>query len=362
MAVPQTSLRYAMGINMIKRILFAVFALVLVIFAGACAENEASPSKGGSDTLNSQTDDKTELIKVRLAIDTAAGGSFQIRVAKAQGFFEKYGIDAEISNFAYGIDTVNALLVQQSDTALAADYALVNSLGKGDLVVVSSLTRTNDKSAERTLLFVRDDINSPEDLKGRKLGVQKGTVYEYVWAKYLEKNNIDEGEIEYVLFSTPDEAMVSLQNGDMDAIWMGGAMSSKFTEIKGVKTLGNVFDSDVNISSFLLLERSFAEQNPDAAASILKAVNDGINYIPGHEKETAELAFKELKLPVESVLDDLKYTNFSLGFSQEDFEHLEDIKKWSEDHGILTDKYDLKEKINTEPLKKSFPELLTYTP
>ncbi len=346
-----------------KKLLSVILVLLLVVAVGGCAgkENTQGENTGGANT---QTDDKgeTELVKVRLAIDTAAGGSFQIRVAKSQGYFEKYGINAEISNFAYGIDTVNALLVEQSDTALAADYALVNSLGKGDLVVVSSLTRTNEKSAEKTLLFVKDDINSPEDIKGRKLGVQKGTVYEYVWAKYLEKNNIDESEIEYVPFSTPDEAMVSLQNGDMDAIWIGGALSSKFAEIDGVKNLGNVFDAGVNISAYLLLEKSFVEQNPDTVASVLKAINDGINYIPGHEEETAKLAFAELKLPEDSVLEDLKYTNFTLGFSQEDFEHLEDIKKWSEDHGILTDQYDLKDKINTKPLESSFPELLTYTP
>lgn len=358
-----------------RKVVSVLLVLLFVIGAAGCAKKESTPSAGNnditSDTQNSGTENETqgdstgsetEPVKVRLAIDTAAGGSFQIRVAKKEGYFEKYGIDAEISNFAYGIDTVNALLVEQSDTALAADYALVNSLGKGDLVVVSALTRTNDKSAERTLLFVKDGINSPADLKGKKLGVQKGTVYEYVWAKYLEKNNIDESEIQYVPFSTPDEAIVSLQKGDMDAVWMGGALASKFKDLEGVNTLGNVLDSGVNISGYLLLDRSFVEQNPDAVASVIKAINDGINYIPGHEAETAKVAFEELKLPEESVLEDLKYTNFALGFSQEDFNHLEDIKVWSEEHGILTDQYDLKDKINTTPLEKSFPELLTYKP
>lgn len=355
----------------------ASFLLIFIILLGAagCSQKEKAASTQGNQAENtensedqntegqgSEDQNSAEPVKIRMAIDTAAGGSFQIRVAKNKGFFEKYGIDAEISNFAYGIDTVNALLVNQSDTALAADYALVNSLGKGDMVVVSTLTLTNEKSAEKTLLFARDDINSAEDLKGKKLGVQKGTVYEYVWAKFLEKNNIAADEIKYVPFSTPDEAMVSLKKGDMDAVWIGGALTSKFKELEGVKPLLNILDSGVNISAYLLVERSFAEQNPEKIASALKAIKEGIDYIPGHEEETAKLVYEELKLPEESVLDDLKYTNFALGFSQEDFEHLEDIQKWSEEHGILTDKYELKDKIDTKPLELAFPELLSYTP
>ncbi|WP_099467686.1 ABC transporter substrate-binding protein [Konateibacter massiliensis] len=359
-----------------KKILSAALTLLIAVGAAGCAGASGSSTEKNTEAATTQTtqpaEEKTtgedavadtkEPVTVRLAIDTAAGGSFQVRVANKQGYFEDYGIDAQISNFAYGIDTINALLVGQSDTASGADYALINSLGKGDLVVVSSLSQTNDKSAEKTLLFVKGDISTASDLKGKKLGVQKGTVYEYIWAKYLETNGIAESEIEYVPFSTPDEAIVSLQNGDMDAVWIGGALATKFEQLEGVKVLGNVLDSGVNISAYLLLERSFVEENPEAVAGVLKAIYDGMNYIPGHEEETAKLAFEELKLPEESVLEDLKYTNYALGFSQEDFDHLEDIKKWSEEHGILTDQYDLKDKINVTPLQNSFPELLTYEP
>jgi len=330
-----------------------VFILLTLILSTGC-----SPF----NTAAENTNPPKNLLQTRLAIDTAAGGSFQFRIAKNKKFFEKYGIAAETSNFAYGIDTVNALLVGQADTALAADYALVNALGKGDMTVVSALTRTNEKSATRTILFARDTIHNPEDLKGKKLGVQKGTVYEYVWAKYLEKNNIAASEVEYVPFSTPDEAIVSLQKGDMDAVWIGGALTEKFKPLKGIISFASILDSGTNVSSYLVVDTKFLKQNPNAVASILKALNEGMDYIPDHKDETAALAFKELKLPKDSVLDDLEYTNYALGFSQEDFTHLQDIKEWAESKGILKTNYDLKEKIDIEPLKQAFPDRVTYTP
>jgi len=338
---------------MIKKISYLLLILLVLVVTSAC-----SPSKPAADNKTNTT----ALVKVRLAIDTAAGGSFQFRIAKNKGFFEKYGIDAQTTNFAYGIDTVNALLIGQADTALAADYALVNALSKGNMVVVSALTRTDEKSASRTILFARDTISNPADLIGKKLGVQKGTVYEYVWAKYLEKNNIDPKTVTYVPFSTPDEAIVSLHNGDMDAVWIGGALTSKFQTLKEVKQLATVLDSGVNISSYLMLDASFVKQNPDAVNGILKALDEGIRYIPDHADETADLAFKELKLPKDSVLQDLKYTNYTLGFSQEDFDHLQDVKSWAEKNGVLKTSYNLKDKINIDPIKKAFPDLLTYKP
>ncbi len=340
-----------MKINALKTavLTFSVFTLALT---AACSTSTTENNAAGAQT-GAAGAKQTTPVKVRLAIDTAAGGSFQFRIAKEKGFFQKHGIEPEISNFAYGIDTVNALLISQADTALAADYALVNSLGKGDMTVVSALTRTNEQSAAKTLLFARDHINTPEDFKGKKLGVAKGTVYEYVWAKYLEKNNIDEKEVTYVPYSTPDEAIVSLQKGDMDAVWIGGALVDKFKAIKGVKALIDVSGSGVNISSYLLVDTAFVKNNPDAVSSVLKALDEGIRYIPDHKEETAEVAFKELKLPKDRVLEDLQSTNYTLGFTQEDYLHLQDVKKWVESKGILKDKYELKDKINIEPLKKS---------
>ncbi|MGR6009336.1 hypothetical protein ACT7CZ_19160 [Bacillus cereus] len=59
---------------------------------------------------------------------------------------------AQLSNFAYGIDTVNAVLTEQADTGLAADYALLNSLGKGDMVVISTLLEEM-KNHQKTMSF-----------------------------------------------------------------------------------------------------------------------------------------------------------------------------------------------------------------
>jgi sulfonate transport system substrate-binding protein len=119
--------------------------------------------------------------------------------------------------------------------------------------------------------------------------------------------------------------------------------------------------SGVKISAFQVVDASYLKKNPKTVTNYLKAVKEGIDYIPTHKEQTAELAFKEIKLPKEGVLKDLETVNYVVGFSKEDFEHLQTMKTWLEEKGILKDKYELKDKIDVETLKAAFPETVTYT-
>ncbi|HDR4571482.1 ABC transporter substrate-binding protein [Bacillus cytotoxicus] len=334
----------------LKRIVLSLSMIASLSIVGC----SSSTKEGAGNAKNNEK--KT----VKMAIDTAAGGSFQFRVAEKQGYFKKNEIQARLSNFAYGIDTVNAILTEQTDTGLAADYALLNSLGKGDMVIISTLTRGNEKSLRDNQLLVRSNIKTESDLKGKKLGVPKGTVTEYVWSKYLEAKHINEKHITFVPYSTPDEAIVGMKKGDIDAVWSSGAMTDKFKSINGVKKLDDLKSAGITIDSYLLAKRSFAEKHPEAVENILKALSEGIQYVKNNKQETAKLAFEQLKLPEQDALKDIEKQNYVLGFTKEDKKHLEDMKTWLKKKGKLKDQYELKDKLNLEPLKKAFPESVTY--
>ncbi|TYP70222.1 ABC transporter substrate-binding protein [Paenibacillus methanolicus] len=331
-----------------------LLALATALVAG-CGNAANEPASGG------KAEAAGEPVKVRLALDTVATGSLQFRTAQAQGYFEKYGIEAEVSNFAYGIDTINAMLVERADTGSAADYALLNSLSKGDFKIVSTLSRETEESASASIVIAKgDDIQSAKDLEGKRLGVAKGTVYEYIWSKYLEAAGIDESKVKYVPYSTPDEGLVGMQKGQIDAVIAASIFIDKFLGLEGAHKIGDLSDANASISSYFVVQTKFVEEHPEAVAGILRAVNDSIAYIKDHKEETAQLAFDEVKLPKEGVLKDLEQLTYTVGFSQEDFDHLTEMKQFIMDKGILKVDYDLKEKLALEPLKQAFPDLVTY--
>lgn len=305
---------------------------------------------------------QTKPLPVRLGLDTAAGGSFQFRAAKDQRFFAQHGIEAASFNFAFGIDTVNALLIDRVDTALAADYALVNSLGRGDVVVVSVLSRTTEKTKGNIVLFARTTINSPADLVGKKLGVAKGTVLEYIWAKYLEKNHIDPKAVTFVPYTTPDEAAVGVKHGDIDAVWQLGALIEKFKTYPELKLFSDLGASGTSVTGYLLFQRAFVNKNPAAVGEILLAIQQGADFVRQHKDATGDIAFRELKLPKANVVKDIDRTDYSVGFAEDDYRHLEDIKAWLEARGLLKVNYNLKDKFILAPAKQVIPSLVTFDP
>ncbi|KAB2492729.1 ABC transporter substrate-binding protein [Priestia endophytica] len=329
---------------------FIIFILLLLLSLTGCSTKSSSEANSS---------DK-KLVKVNFGIDTAAGGSLQFRMAKEKGIFKKYGIDAQLSNFAYGIDTVNGMLVGRTETGIAADYALLNSLNKGDMTVVSTLTRTTKERAKDTKLLVKGNIKNAQDLKGKNLGVAKGTVYEYVWSKYLEKNKINEDDIQYVPYSTPDEAIVGLQKGNIDAVWISGALTDKFKSIDGVKEVADLNDSGVKINSYFVVQSSLVKENPEVVTNILKALDESVKYVNDHKEETAKLAFKDLKVPEDDVLKDLERFNYVIGMTEADVVHLEDMKEWLKNKKLLEQDYDLKSKIDASPVKKAVPKAVDY--
>lgn len=337
-----------MSFKMINKIYLFVILSILLFGCG----QETSKTKG-DEGLN----------KVRIALDTAAGGSFQVRAAAANGYFLNKGIQAEISNFAYGIDTINALLTKQTDTGLAADYALLNSLNKGDFVVVSSLTGSSagKSSLDFSEILAVKGIHSPQDLKGKNIGVAQGTVGEYHWARYLEHIGISEDDINYVPYSTPDEAIVGVKNGDIDAVIASGALLEKFKSIEGVHTIDKLNSvKGLNVSSYLVIDRQFAEENTELIAQLILGIKEGIEFVKKNPNETANIAYDELKIAKNDALRDLERINYTLGFTQEDYEHLKTLKQYLVDTGKIKEDYDLDSKLFLEPARQVIPDQVTY--
>ncbi|MDR4945420.1 ABC transporter substrate-binding protein [Neobacillus cucumis] len=331
-------------------ILFSIFTSLLI----AGCSNSSNQSSGSAKANGKESN------TIRMAIDTAAGGSLQFRQAEKKGFFKQQNVDAKLSNFAMGVDTINAVLTEQADTGIAADYVAINSLAKGDLVVVATLTRGNEKTQKANQLLATGNIKSAADLKGKKIGVNKGTVNEYVWAQYLKAHDLSEKDVTYVPYSTPDEAIVGVKKGDIDAVWVSGALLEKFKSISGVHQIDDLTGAGVTIDSYLLAKKSLVEENPKAVENALKALNEGVQYVQNHKEDTAKLAFEQLKLPEDGVLKDLDRNNYVLGFTKEDAAHLEEMKQWMEDKGILSKSFNLDDKLSLDPLKKALPESVNY--
>jgi NitT/TauT family transport system substrate-binding protein len=339
--------------------LLILAALSVVVIAGCGKNTVSTPSSKPSATGNgSSSTVAAPLEKVKIGATSSTFG-LPIHVAKVKGFFAKYGIDPQLSTYAFGIDTLNALVTQQEQFGMAIDYAALSRLGKGGfkLVGVTASPLSNDQQ-----LFVKDTINTPTDLKGKRLGVQRGSTNEYIWFRYLEKNNISNNDVKLVSLTSNAEMLAAFSRGDLDAIWMSKAFEDKALNVKGSKKFAD--ESSINFRSIGLVgaDNSIIKDKPQLVANYLKAVNEANQFIKDHPDEAADIAFQEMKVPKDTTLKELKSYEYDVRFLQEDFNQLNGIKDWAITSGVFKDAFDLKQAINIDSLKSTFPQKVTYKP
>ncbi|QWU16481.1 NitT/TauT family transport system substrate-binding protein [Paenibacillus sophorae] len=311
---------------------------------------------GDAKAETKEASDAPALQKVRIGGDSAIF-SLQFRVAKAEGFFEKNGIDAEISTFSFGIDTLNAVLTDRVDVGEAMDYAALSALSKGDLKVLSLFSSPKATSSK---LYARDGISRPEDLIGKKLGVQKGTVNEYIWGKYFETFHIDKKDVTLVPLQSTAEILAAYDRGDIQAAWFGTAFFDKAEKVEGSKALNDQSAINIRTKGFLVAKDSLIKDKPQISAGLNKALAEASQYITDHPEEAAELAFKEVKIPKDNALREIKNEwEFDVRFNQEDYDQLKEIKEWSVANGYIEQDFKLDDKLALEGLKEAFPDKVT---
>lgn len=333
----------------LRILLAALLIVVLAGMAGCGTKNE----QGAGENAKTQT-----VEKVRIGLDSHPF-SLQFRVANYNGYFKKYGIEPEITTFSYGIDTLNAALANQTDTAIGMDYATLTRLAKGNLRVVSLI---NSPKSSNNVLIAKGDINTPEDLKGKRVGVGKGTVNEYIWARTLGKYKIDKSEITLEPLQSAAEILTAFDRGDVVAGWFDTAFLERALNVEGAKKLIDLSAIDFRMRGYFVVQDSYLKEKPEVVANIFKALDEASKFIKENPEETAEIAFKDLKLPKEGVLAELDLWDFDVRLSQEDVDHLKNVKDWTVANGLIQDQYDLKEKIVVEPLQKALPDKVTYKP
>jgi ABC-type nitrate/sulfonate/bicarbonate transport system substrate-binding protein len=332
-----------------KTIMVMLLIVLGIILLSGCGKNN-------NNSLAEKTDQGK--FKLRIGADSSPF-SFQFRVAKAKGIFEKYNIDAEVQNFAYGIDTVNAVVLDQVDVGEGMDYALSTRLSKDSDLRIAAYIVTPSFDGD-SLYAVGDDIKSPADFKGKNIAVMKGTANEYVWAQTLKKFGVDPKSVNMQYFTSVAEEIASVQSGNSAAVWVGKATKSKILEIPHVKELGDYRLIDVEMKGYLVFKDQFIKEHPEIVENVLKALQEASDYIAQNPQEVVDIAYQDLKLPKEDVRKSLGTYEYTVRFNQSDYDHLNDIATWSMENGLIKNRFEVKDFLSLDILKKALPEAVTY--
>jgi NitT/TauT family transport system substrate-binding protein len=218
----------------------------------------------GAGFLGACTSPQAEAPPVRLGY-SAWPGWFPWRVSEAKGLFEKEGVPVKLQWFDGYLDSINALNAGQLDCNSQTLGDTISSVAGGaDLQVVL----TNDNSTGNDRIIAAEGITSVEQLRGRKVAVEEGTVDHYLLLLGLKDAGVDPAEVEIVPLET-GAAAAAFVAGQVDAVGVFAPFTTQALKRPGSTTLFSSKDFPGAISDHLVCRREFVENNPEAIQKIV---------------------------------------------------------------------------------------------
>ena len=276
------------------------------------------------------------------------------------GFLKDKGINLETTEFAAGINTIDAITTDTVDIGNFATYAGVNrignTLGNSDLRAYTMIDKT-----QSYYLFVNPDtIKEPKDLVGRVGISQAGVVFEYFFAELFNYYDINPDDVTITNVGSVQEALALAANGQGDAYWSAASNKVKFEEQGWVPLLG-IGDIGLSMYSFNVSTEKFLEEHKAEVADFLKVSEEGFKYIDENLDEFSDWVLADTGLDKDIFKASWNERRHRYDFEQEAYDDLLKVKNWCHDNGRFSTDYKVADYINTDALAEAFPDRVNWT-
>ncbi len=237
-------------------------------------------------------------------------------VAKDRGFFEKYGINAEITQFQSGPDLADATMAGEMDFGSSGTATWMPRFVRSDaLLILGTMAVSTDNFKMASLT----SIKTLADLKGKKVGTVAGSTIDYLWSLVAQKLNVPESELN-VTPVPPPELPAALDRRDIQAFFCWEPWPSKSVEISG-KDKVHILASSGEVGyfqSFVVVgNRNFISAHPDVTVRLLAAMRDASDFVAKEHAETVKITGARNKMTPQMAEYILSLYKFKMDFIPE---------------------------------------------
>jgi len=287
--------------------------LAFFVLAGTACRQEPTPPTGPPE-------------KIVIAYPTTFNGAL-VPVAFVKGYFTEEGLDATLQLHAFGKQALDAMIEKKADLATVADTPIMFAVMNGKKITIPAVIQT---AVKNTAIVARKDqgIEKPSDLKGRTIGVTRGTTSDFFTDAFLTVHGIDKKQVK-IIDLKPDEMVGALDKGRVEAV---STWNPTLTQL--IKMLGNraqvFYGETLYTESFCIAAgQDFVKQHPEAVKKVLRALIKAETHVKQHPEESRRLVAEFIKAD-KTLLDaiwDIYHIRVSL--DQAFLVDLEDQTRWA---------------------------------
>lgn len=303
----------------IKRLkINSILVVFLLVLLSACASGNKSSEPAAEAGGNAPAGDSVtgaapaELTDLTIFSVAQSGLEMPTWVALDHNLFQKYGINPKWTTLPHPTG-VQALLSGDAHIGAVPGNAITAfAAGSKNLMFVAG-----NNNYPIYNIMANENVTSPEDLRGKKVGLGGKYSAPGVTLMYYMENELGlKADVDYemVSFKSSSEVVPALERGLIDA----GIMSSpadKKAEKFGAKSVINLTESLLLAHAYITTTQEFASEHPDLVTNYLKAYAEGM-----------AMAKKDPQIGIDSILKHMPgITEEDAKLTYESYAHLQDV-------------------------------------
>ena len=255
--------------------------------------------------------------------------------------FGELGYDISYSDLTTGPEQTQALASGdiQFLYAVGATSVILAASNEADIKIIS----TYSCSPNAFKLFGRDDsIQSPEDLRGKKVAGPKGTILHELLVAYLASGGMTEADIELVSMGIPD-AQAALAGGSVDGALLAGPTAYNM-EKDGFPV---ITDGTGLTEATIVVATSgaYIDSHPDEVKAFLEAQKEVLDRIEAEEASAMEITAEETGLTVEAVKEMYPMYDFDMTIRDSDIDAMKKTVTFMKDNGMIENNVEIESLI-----------------
>jgi ABC-type nitrate/sulfonate/bicarbonate transport system substrate-binding protein len=279
------------------------------------------------------------------------------QVAKAKGFFKDEALDAEVTVFTTGATATEAFRAGRGDFISAGDLPSAAMWKTGNVIGLAPMS----SDTEIFGVVGKKDINSPSDLRGRKVATRMGSTGEFLLYRYLASGAVSPSDVK-ILDLAPPEMVFALAHGDIDAFaWLAPFTTRAISMSPNVKLITSA-KGFANNRIVLSATKSFIDQRPERIVKVLRATHRAIHFIRSNPEEATKIWADAVHGDVGQSLPVVRLINYDMTFDDAFVADMNELAKFMVEKGALKQPISWVTEVNTRFLRELDPKLVLTSP
>jgi NitT/TauT family transport system substrate-binding protein len=295
-------------------LLLTICAVIGFITAGCKPQKQAAPPES-----------------ITIAYSTATSDILS-HIAFANNFYLAEGLEAIPQPHDFGKLALQSVLNGKANIATVADTPIMFAVMEGRPVAIIARIQSSEKNEA---IVARKDrgIVKPRDLKGKKIGVTRGTTSDFFLYAFLLDQNIERKQVK-VVHLTPAQMPAALKAGKVDAVSTWNPTLFQLQKEWNAKA-SLFYGEHLYAESFCIVAtQEYVKKNPEAIKKLLRALIKAEKFAREYPEDSRRLVADFIKADKASLDELWEIFDFRITLTQGLLLSLEDQTRWAIRHGL----------------------------